>query len=44
MILLYTFLVIYFSLYKEYMISLISSSKLLDVSPAFTCARSIGNH
>ena len=42
-ILLYTFLVISFARYKEYMICLISFSKFLDVLPAFTCARAIGN-
>ena len=35
-ILIYTFLVIYFDLYKEYMICLISFSKFSDVSSAFT--------
>ena len=42
-ILLYTFLVISFVLYKEYTICLISSSKFSDVLPAFTCASVIGN-
>ena len=40
---LYTFLVISFALYKEYMIFLISLSKVSDGVPAFTCARAIGN-
>ena len=43
MILLYTFLVICFAGYKEYIICLISFSKFSDVLPAFTCARTIGN-
>ena len=42
-ILLYTFLVISFARYKEYMICLISFSKFSDVLPAFTCASAIGN-
>ena len=42
-ILLYTFLVISFSQYKEYMICLISFSKFSDVLPTFTCAIAIGN-
>ena len=42
-ILLYTFLVISFARYKEYMICLISFSKFSDVLSAFTCARAIGN-
>ena len=41
--LLYTFLVISFARYKEYMIRLISFSKLSDVLPAFICANAIGN-
>ena len=36
-IMLYTFLVISFAGYKEYIISLISFSKFSDVLPAFTC-------
>ena len=41
-ILLYTFLVTSFALYKEYNTCLISFSKFLDVlPPAFTCARAI---
>ena len=32
-----------FPLYKEYMICLISFSKLSDVLPTFTCASAIGN-
>ena len=36
-ILLYTFLIIYFAPYKEYMICLISFSIFWDVLPAFTC-------
>ena len=43
MVLLYTFLVISFLQYKEYMICVISISTFLDVLPAFTCARAIGN-
>ena len=43
MLLLYTFLVISFARYKEYMICLISFSKFSDVLPGFTCARAIGN-
>ena len=43
MVLLYTFLVISFPQYKEYMICVISISTFLDVLPAFTCARAIGN-
>ena len=42
-ILMYTFLVISFAQYKEYIICLISISKFSDVLPAFTCARAIGN-
>ena len=42
-ILLYTFLIISFSRYKEYVIYLISFSKFSDVLPAFTCARAIAN-
>ena len=42
-ILLYTFLVISFARYKEYMICLISFSKFSDVLIDFTCARAIGN-
>ena len=42
-ILIYTFLVISFAQYKEYIICLISFSKFSDVLPAFTCARAIGN-
>ena len=40
---LYTFLVISFARYKEYMICLILFNKFSDVLPAFTCARTIGN-
>ena len=40
-ILLYTFLVIYFAQYREYMISQISFSKFSDVFSAFTYARAI---
>ena len=43
MILLYTFLVVSFARYKEYMICLISLSKFSDVLPAFTCTSAIGN-
>ena len=42
-ILLYTFLVISFARYKEYIISLISFSKFSDVLPGFTCASAINN-
>ena len=42
-VLLYTFLVISFARYKEYIICLISFSKFSDVLPTFTCARAIGN-
>ena len=42
-ILLYTFLAISFSLYKEYIIYLVSFSKFSDVLPAFTCTRAIAN-
>ena len=42
-ILLYTFLVISFARYKEYMICLISFSKFSVVLPAFTCARATDN-
>ena len=42
-ILLYTFLVISFCRYKEYIICLISFSKFSDVLPAFSCTRAIGN-
>ena len=42
-ILQYTFLVISFDRYKEYMICLISLSKFLDVLPAFTCVKAIGD-
>ena len=41
--LLYTFFVIYFDLYKEYTICLISFNKRSELLPAFTCARAIGN-
>ena len=42
-ILLYTFLVIYFAEYKEYMIWWIWFSKFSAVLPAFTCASATGN-
>ena len=42
-ILLYTFLVISFARYREYIICLISFSKFSDILPAFTCASAIGN-
>ena len=42
-ILLYTFLVIYFDRYKEYIICLISFSKFSDVLATFTCASAIGH-
>ena len=42
-ILLYTFLVISFVRYKDYMIRRISFSKFSDVLPAFTCASVICN-
>ena len=38
----YAFLVISFAQCKEYMISIISFSKFLDVLPAFTGAKGIG--
>ena len=41
--LLYTFLVISFARYREYIICLISFSKFSDVLPAFTCASAIGS-
>ena len=41
--LLYTFLVISFARYKEYINCMILFSKFLDVLPAFTCASAIGN-
>ena len=41
--LLYTFLVISFARYREYIICLISFSKFSDVLHAFTCASAIGN-
>ena len=41
--LLYAFLVISISQYKEYMICRISFSKFSDVLPAFTCASVITN-
>ena len=43
-ILLYSFLVIYFSWYKEYMIWRISCRKFSGVLPAFSCASAIGNY
>ena len=42
-ILLYTYLLISFAQYKEYVNCLILFSKFSDVLPAFTCARAIGN-
>ena len=42
-IVLYTFLVIYFAEYKVYMICLNSFSKFSDVLPAFTYASDIGD-
>ena len=42
-ILLYTFLVIYFAEYKEYMIWWIWFSKFSAALPAFTCAIATGN-
>ena len=42
-ILLYTFLIISFAWYKEYIICLIWFSKISDVLPAFTCASAIVN-
>ena len=42
-ILLYTFLVIYFAEYKEYMIWWIWFSKFSAALPAFTCASATGN-
>ena len=41
--LLYTFLVISLTRYKEYMIFLISLIKFSEILPAFTCGRAIGN-
>ena len=41
--LLYTFLVISFSRYKDYIICLISFCKFSDVLPAFTCGSGIGD-
>ena len=40
---LYTFLVISFARYKEYIIFLTSLGKFSDMLPALTCARAIGN-
>ena len=40
---LYTFSVISFPRYQEYMTCLISFSQFSYVLPAFTCARAIGN-
>ena len=40
-VLLYTFLVISFAQYREYIICLISFSKFADVLPAFICERTI---
>ena len=42
-IFLYTFLVIYFARYKEYVKCLISFSNFSDALPVFTCTRAIGN-
>ena len=42
-ILLCNFLVISFVRYKEFMVCLISFSKLSEVLPALTCANAIGN-
>ena len=42
-ILLHTFLAIFFAHYKEYMICLILFSKFSDVLPTFTYASAIGN-
>ena len=42
-ILLYTLLVTSFSLYKEYIICLISFSYFSDVLSVFSCASAIGN-
>ena len=42
-ILLYTFFVISFAWYKEYMICRILFNKFSDVLPAFTCANATGN-
>ena len=41
--LLYTFSVVFFAQYKEYMICLIPFSTFPDVLPAFTCAGATGN-
>ena len=43
LILLYTFLVIYFARYKEYITCLTSFLMFSDVLSAFICARVIGN-
>ena len=40
---LYTFLVISYPLYKEYMIWLISINKFSDALPNFTCVSASGN-
>ena len=42
-ILLYSYLVISFARYKEYMIGQISFSKFSNVLPTITCARAISN-
>ena len=39
----YTFLVISFAPYKEYIICLISISNFADELPAFTCTSAVGN-
>ena len=41
--LLYSYLVISFARYKEYIICMISFGKFSDVLPALTCAKAIGN-
>ena len=43
MLLLYTFSVISFTRYKEYMICIISFHSFSDVLPAFTCTSAIGH-
>ena len=42
-IFLYTFLVISFAQYKEYIFCLVSFSKFSDALPAFTCSSAVGN-
>ena len=42
-LLLYTFLVIWFARYKEYIVCLILFSKFSDILPTFPCATAISN-